>query len=49
MLIDFICLFIVKSYFDFQRCCICCITFFTLINRIFYFIFTQSKIYEIQA
>ena len=32
MLIDFIVLFIMKSYFYFQRCSICCVTFFTFFD-----------------
>ena len=32
MLIDLIVLFVMKPYFHFQRCCICCVTFFTFFD-----------------
>ena len=49
MLVNLIRLLIMKSYSDFQRCCISCITISTLINAVFHIIFTQCQINKLQA
>ena len=49
MLVNLISLLIIKPYSDFQRCCISCITFFTLINRIFCIFLAECKIHKFQT
>ena len=49
MFVDLIILFVVKSHFHFQRCGICRITFFTLVDRVLYFILAESEIDEFQT
>ena len=49
MFVNLICLFVMKSNLDFQRCCICRISLFAFRDCIFHIVFAQCKIDEIQA
>ena len=49
MLVDLVFFLVVQTHFHLQRCRIGRVALLTLFNRILYFIFTQSKVYEFQA